>query len=137
MDFSSIIARLKSQTSGFRQIGGLADLEATDKTLVAPPAVFVAPVSETPSDNLVIDGTNQIVEVRFSVILALSNQRDASGAQSLDDLNDRRSQIRAVIYGWEINPTTCDPILFCGGKLLKFSDGLLWWGDEFSYKTFY
>ena len=138
MDLSPILTRLKEQTAGFLKIGALADLAAADGSLVVPPAAFVMPMGETPSPDLTIDAPpQQTVTVTFAIILVLASRRDSSGEKALADLQAWRDQIKDSLYGWEMSPSMHDPMLFHGGQLLRFDDGLLWWSDEFSTRTFY
>lgn len=138
MDLSPIIARLVAATSGFKQIGALADLAAADGVLIVAPAAYVVPLGESPSEDLTVDNPpQQLVIVSFSVILVLANRRDSSGEKALADLQAWRDKIKAALYGWEISSSMHDPILYQGGQLIRFADGVLWWADEFSTRTFY
>ena len=137
MELAPIVARLESQLSGFKKIGGAADLEAIGNGVVPTPACFVVPMRESADDNATFGQFEQRVTVGFSVVLAASNRRDATGAAALSGLEPLRRQIKAAIVGWAPEAEFGEPVHFSGGSLLSFADGLLWWADEFHVKSYY
>ncbi len=140
MDLTPILARLEDQLmgqpGGFKKIGGAADLEAIGNGVVPTPACFVVPMRESADDNATFGQFEQRVTVGFSVVLAASNRRDATGAAALAGLEPLRRQIKAAIVGWAPEADFGEPVHFSGGSLLSFADGLLWWADEFRVVTY-
>lgn len=134
MDLTPVLARLKSQLTGFRKIGGAADLEAIGSGVVPAPAVFLLPGKEVASDIDIAGDTIQRVLARFSLVLAISNKGDAQGGGALGELEPFRDQIKAALLGW--SPASgFDAVTFCSGDLLPFGNATLWWLEEF--KTAY
>ena len=132
MNLASVIARLKAQLTAFRQIGGAADLEAVDGAAsVAVPAAFVLPLSERAGQVAHLSGAPQQIDVRFLVVLVISNRRDATGAAALNDLQARRDQVLAALRGWKPTGALAAP-MWQGGDVMRFADAQLWWGDEFA-----
>lgn len=134
MDLSPLVARLKDQLTGFRQIGCMADIEAADKITITPPAAFVAPLSETRGTALANGAAKQTL-VRFVVILVVANRRDATGAAALADLEERRRQVGDAFKAWVPAGALNSPS-WQDGRVIRFIDGNLWWGDEFACSTF-
>ena len=135
MDLAPILERLKAELTGFRSIAGAADLAAVE----APPtpAVYVLPLRESADDSDEVDAFDQPVARSVLVVIALSNRRDAAGAAAMVDLAGARRQIRTALVGWSPDEEEDMPLHFAGGNLIRFEDALLWWGDEFTYTTFY
>lgn len=134
MDLTPVLARLKSQLTGFRKIGGAADLEAIGNGVVPAPAVFLLPGKEVASDMEFAGDTIQRVAARFSLVLAISNKGSAQGEGALGELEPFRDQFKAALLGW-VPASHFDPVSFAGGDLLPFGNATLWWLDEF--KTAY
>lgn len=138
MDLSLIIARLEVQLTGLKSIGGAADMDAAIEGVVALPACFVLPLAESGQAQDLTGGTAQRITLRFGVVHALSNRRDALGAAALGDLAALRLQLRVALVGWIADAATAEPVHFVAGRLLRLDgDGRLWWIDEFELMTFY
>jgi hypothetical protein len=138
MDLSLIIARLKSQLSGLKSIGGSADLDSAIAGQVFPPAAFVLPLTESASQNEMLGSTEQRITQTFSVVHVINNRRDAVGAAALDDLVALRTALRVALVGWVPDSTNGEPVTYTGGRLLRLDgDGQLWWSDEFQLITDY
>lgn len=136
MDLAPVLTRLKSQLVGFKLIGSGADLEAIGNGFVPNPSCYLVPTSESAEDNLLIGAFEQRLTVGFSIILAVANQSDVTGAAALVDLQTLRQQIKASIVAWAPDPVIGEPVHFASGSLLRFGDGLLWWADEFRVVTY-
>jgi hypothetical protein len=138
MDLSLITARVKEQLTALRSVGQSAELEAAADAVVALPAAFVLPMSDVASDLGMTGTTYQRVVQQFSVILVISNRRDAQGGAALNDLHTQRLALRAALVGWVPDTANGEPVIYTGGKLVKMDgDGRLWWADEFELTTFY
>lgn len=126
-----IVARLKTEVTDLKLVGGAADLSAAADSALAKPAAFVLPNSERASSSTT--GTmvvNQQNTVRFAVVIAVQNLRDKRGEKAQADLRSLRGDIMTALHGWQPD-ADFDPIEYGGGKLLQLSDQVLWWQDEF------
>ena len=144
MPLNAVIARLKDQCQGFRHIGGLADLDTADNLPSLPPAAYAIPLGETAHESPLVGDPRQWIEVDFAVILALANRRDASGTQALAELPDWRRQVRAALHLWQPDSDALwypgslatEPAQYRSGRLMRLTDGVLWWAEEFSIRIF-
>jgi hypothetical protein len=131
-DLSLVRARLKAEAPGLRIVAGAADLAALrDAPPLVLPAAYVLPLSESPGRST--SGTvlvSQRNAVRFAVVLAAANLRDARGEAAQDDLRVARESALAALIGWEPDPAI-EVIEFAAGRLVSLSDQVLWWQDEF------
>jgi hypothetical protein len=125
--------RLDTSVSALKKIAGAADFASAGmdiKSKGALPAAYVLPLAERADANGLANAVSQRVEVRFGVILAISNLRDALGKNAQGDLAGLRTSVFAALLGWQPDADH-DPVTFGGGRLLQLQDGLLWWQDEF------
>ena len=136
MELSPIVARLESQLSGFKKIGGAADLEAIGNGVVPTPSCYVVMTRETASDIDLVGGYEQAITVGFGVVIAVANRFDATGGAAIDVLDALRKQIKAALNRWVPDPTNGEVVRFDGGALVRFDDGLLWWLDEYHVLTY-
>lgn len=130
-DHSWIIAHLKDQVTSLKLVGGAADLDAASESLKQKPAAFVLPNSERANPSTT--GTMAVSQqntVRFAVVLAVQNLRDARGENAQADLLSLRTDIITALHGWEPD-ADFNPIEYSGGRLLQLADRVLWWQDEF------
>ncbi|MBL8500041.1 MAG: hypothetical protein JNL77_05545 [Nitrosomonas sp.] len=126
-----IIDRLKDQVTSLKLVGGAADLDAAAESLKQKPAAFVLPNAEHASVSKT--GTmvvNQKNTVRFAIVLAVQNLRDARGENAQADLLSLRADIMTALLGREPDEDFM-PIEYAGGRLLQLADRVLWWQDEF------
>lgn len=131
MDLAPVITRLKAQLTGVKQVGGAAELDAAADVAPPMPSAFVMPLAETGEPPSMAWIHEQRIAREFSVVLVLANRRDATGAAATQDLHALRMQVRAALLGWSPDPGTAEAVSFTRGRLLRFSDGRLWWADEF------
>lgn len=126
-----IIARLKDQATSLLNVAGAAGLAQAATDLKQVPASYVVPSSERASGSntgtLVVSQPNS---VRFAVIVAVRNLRDARGDKAQADLLSLRQEIMTALHGWQPD-ADFDPIEYGGGRLLQLTDQVLWWQDEF------
>jgi hypothetical protein len=138
MDVSAIVARLKAQTTVFRQIAGAAELAAVlAGGLVAAPAAFVLPLAESAEPNLLLRATRQRIVQGFAVVICVQNLQDARGGAALATLAPLRLLVRSALAAYVPDATTGEPIQITGGRLLKMDNVQLFWSDEFSLTTYY
>mgnify|MGYP000358373955 CR=1 FL=1 len=95
MELAPIVARLESQLSGFKKIGGAADLEAIGNGVVPTPSCYVVMTRETARDIDLVGGYEQAITVGFGVVIAVANRFDATGGAAIDVLDALRKQIKA------------------------------------------
>ncbi len=136
MELAPSVARLESQLSGFKKIGGAADLEAIGNGVVPTPSCYVVMTRETASDIDLVGGYEQAITVGFGVVIAVANRFDATGGAAIDVLDALRKQIKAALNRWVPDPTNGEVVRFDGGALVRFDDGLLWWLDEYHVLTY-
>lgn len=134
MDAGLIITRLKGQLTGFRKVGGAADLAAIGAGAPPAPAVYVLPATESAGDSDFAADTVQRITAVFSVVVAVSNKSNAEGEAAVRDLEPRRDQVKAALLGWA-PAAGFGPVSFAGGRLVSFDDAVLFWMDDF--KTYY
>lgn len=130
-DTQWIIDRLKSEVTDLKLVGGAADLAAAADSLRQTPAAFVLPSAERASESTT--GTvvvSQHNTVRFAVVIAVQNLRDARGENAQVDMRGLRTSIITALHGWQTDPDF-DPVEFGSGRLLQLTDQVLWWQDEF------
>jgi hypothetical protein len=137
MDVAPTIARLREQCPPplFRSIGGAIELDAAVQSVPATPCAFVMPLAERAAEPHLASHTDQIVTQDISIVICLTNRRDAVGAAAVQDLKALRLAVRSALLGWA--PDECDgnALEFVSGRLLRFNDGRLWWADEFRVIT--
>ena len=137
MDIDLIIARLTATLTGFKAIGGAADLDAAIGGAVAVPAAFVIPLADSAQPSRMVGVHEQLIDQAFGVVLVAANRRDTTGAAALAELKALRLQVRAALAGWAPTPEGL-PVQISGGRLLRLDgDGRLWWSDEFTLQTYY
>jgi hypothetical protein len=131
MDLAPIIARLKGEASVLRFVGGAADLPAATEELKQHPAAFVIPLTDSASRNGDATGSvTQQVTVRFGVLLAVQNLRDARGEAALTTLTPVRLAVRDALVGF-VPEGYEDPCEIVGGRIMQLNDRVLWWQDDF------
>lgn len=137
MDLTPIIDRLKALLTGFKAIGGAADLDAAIEGAVTTPSAFVIPLANSAEPSQMLSTHEQRLTEAFAVILVVDNKRDITGAASLQSLEPLRMQVRAALAGWVPMPADGEAVQIAGGRLLRMTDGRLWWSDEFNVLTYY
>ncbi len=129
-----IIDRLKSQATGFKFIGGAADMEAAEKSASPKPAALVLRVSESATGSktgtMVVQQQNT---VQFWVVTATKNLKDARGQEAQAEHSLLLNSISDALHGWTPHEDFT-PIEFAGGNALGFTDQVFWWRDTFLTK---
>lgn len=132
VDVPAWIQRLRDQATSFRQFGGAADLATAQDATVTMPSGYVYPVAETAEgSDTGTEVISQRVTARVAVAIAAKNLRDARGDAALADLAALRQEILSALLGWTPNGEFT-PVQFARGQLVKFSNAVLWWQDEFT-----
>jgi len=138
MDLSAIVARLKAQLTGVKDVGVVADLVAAATGMVATPSAFVLPLADSAVDIGMLSQTGEKIAQTFGVVHCINNRRDAKGGAALDDLKTLRLALRAALVGWVPDASNGEAVTFASGRLLQLDgDGRLWWQDEFELTTYY
>ena len=109
MELAPIVARLESQLSGFKKIGGAADLEAIGNGVVPTPSCYVVMTRETARDIDLVGGYEQAITVGFGVVIAVANRFDATGGAAIDVLDALRAG--ASGYVLKRNPDQLPPAI--------------------------
>ena len=130
MDLASIIKRLSEQSAELRFVGGSADIPSQSAPAKRPSA-FVYPLIEQPAANTLVSGVDQRVQVRFAVLLCVTDARPGiHQGRTLTELEAVRESVRIALLNWQ-PPNASDICEFAGGQLQAMGDGLLWWQDDY------
>lgn len=131
MLLNAIEAHLTSSVPALKKVAGAADFASAGMDLKGKlPAAYILPLAERAGGNSLVMEVSQKIEVRFGVMLAISNLRDARGQNAQGDLAPLRTAVLAALIGWQPDPGH-DPVLFGSGRVIQLQDGVLWWQDEF------
>lgn len=128
-----IIARLDADkaASGLKIVGGAAQFQAAAETKpLATPAAYVMLLEESPGESEMASDLIQLVRVTVGVVLAERNVADAKGAAAAADMESLRNKVKAQLFGFSPSQSFA-PLQRGPGKLLAFSDGLMWWQDTY------
>ena len=125
-----ITARLESTVSALRRVAGAADIAAAEEDLKRMPAAYVLPLRERAGENYLDNAVSQRVARAFGVLYAVRNLRDARGDAAHVHLEELRTEGRAALLGWEPDDDH-EPIEFRGGRLLRLTNPILFWQDEY------
>lgn len=138
MWLQDVIARLKAQVTGMREIDGASSLDAAMRGTVSCPSAYAIPLTETGRELAHTGPVDQLITVLFGVLIVLDTARTAQGLDVLIELDAKRRQVRQALVGWVPDEDTGEPVTFAGGELVQFQgDGRLWWSDEFVLTTYY
>ncbi len=138
MWLQDVIARLKAQVTGMREIDGASSLDAAMRGAVSCPSAYAIPLTETGRELAHTGPVDQLITVLFGVLIVLDTARTAQGLDVLIELEAKRRQVRQALVGWVPDEDTGEPVTFAGGELVQFQgDGRLWWSDEFVLTTYY
>lgn len=138
MWLQDVIARIKAQVTGMREIDGASSLDAAMRGAVSCPSAYAIPLTETGRELAHTGPVDQLITVLFGVVIVLDTARTAQGLDVLIELDAKRRQVRQALVGWVPDEDTGEPVTFAGGELVQFQgDGRLWWSDEFVLTTYY
>lgn len=126
---SVVTARLRAECAVLRDVGSAAGLDAVEDHLAAVPAAYVIPLAERPTDPPTAAQFSQLVDVAVGVVYVVSNA-SAYGERDISELVAVRRAVFAALLSWV--PEGClQGFAFGGGRLIKLSNNLLWWQDDF------
>lgn len=138
MWLQDVIARLKAQVTGMREIDGASSLDAAMRGAVSCPSAYAIPLTDTGRELAHTGPVDQLITVLFGVVIVLDTARTAQGLDVLIELDAKRRQVRQALVGWVPDEDTGESVTFAGGELVQFQgDGRLWWSDEFLLTTYY
>lgn len=127
---SVIRDRLATEVTDLKDVLGASDIPSAEEELKRTPAAFVLLVRERAGRNALMNATSQRVSRTAGVLLAVRNLKSARGDAAREDLEALRTSVRTALLNWEPD-SDHEPMSFVGGALLKVSDQVLWWLDEF------
>lgn len=126
-----VIARLKDQVPALRKAAGAADFAAAAPDLKQTPAAYVLELANTAERNsLATVAVSQRNEIRFGVMLAVQNLRDATGEKAQADTRTLREAVMTALLGWQPD-ADYDVLEYGGGRLLQLDNLVLWWQDDY------
>ena len=132
MKLKPVIERLEAQVSALKTVGGAADVAAAGSAMIVTPAAYLVPVSDRAEANSLSAGAvSQRVLAGFGVLMAVSNVSDTTGEAAHDELEELRVSVIAALLGWQ-HPDHEGIVSYARGRLIAFSDRVLWWLDEFT-----
>lgn len=74
----------------------------------------------------------------FDVVIAIANlRRDGRNAND-DELQRYRRAVKGLLLGWQIEDEDGDkvrPIVFNGGRVLEYTEGDIYWADNYSFNA--
>lgn len=133
IDLSALRAQLASAVSPI-PVGGAADFAAITETgLARAPALWVVPLHDHASANVLDCGVHQRLTVVFSVLYAVRDVRDATGQAAADSLDAVRASVWTALINW--TPPGGEPITYARGDLFDFKNSILYWQDQFQTQT--
>lgn len=131
-DAALIVARLDAQVSSLKKVAGAVDLAAAQADIKnQTPAAWVIELADQAGENQLASQVSQHAAVRFGVVFAVSNLRDARGEAALGDAKPLREAVMTALLGWQPG-TGYDPCEYVGGALLALDTPILWWQDVYS-----
>jgi len=144
LDLTYIVKRLQVQlASSIKLVGEALDIASAEDDLKnVYPAAYILPNRDQPGSNILANVVSQEVTTTFSVLLAVRNLRDATGAKARAELRPLRSDVADTLLGWTPGPyveatrvftpsedyTPCE---YAGGRLMRVTDTVLWWMDDY------
>lgn len=131
--------RLEQADNAIRRVRSAAELaSALEKGFDGKFAVFIVPLKDPAEPNEVDAGAHQqVVSPSFGIVYAVRDHADQHGGRGLDQLEDLREPVRALLMGWTPDPDCIEPADFVGGNVYAFADGAVWYLDEFRTGTVY
>lgn len=134
-DPHAAVARLSAQVPEFILVGTARDLGAAQIETVRTPTAWIVVLAETAGEVRYEFGSfiEQLVTVRFAVILAVRDLGDRTGARAGADLQPIRQSVHRALSSWK--PLDANHACrFARGSLVSGvgRDGTLFWQDEFT-----
>lgn len=133
---SVVIERLREQVGALQQIeGASAYAKIRSFSEFRPDSAYVLLARER-SDGEPPKGGRQRALVTFGVVIAVTNYRDVTGAESIDDISPLIGQTRAALMGWQPPVNGGRPCQWMQGDVLDYDDSTLLWADVFQTQHF-
>lgn len=130
-----IRARIEARVAELVHVGTARTLGNASAETIRTPSAWVVVSAETAGDNefASCDVIEQVVTVRFGVIVAVRDIADRTGSRARDDLMPIRQAVHAAICTWA-PPDAHTACRFLRGQLTSSigRDGLMLWQDDFS-----
>lgn len=132
LSLAPVIERIRAEASGFREIGGAAEIGRAMQDLRIWPAAWVLPLAETAEPSPYADPIlDQRVRVRFCVLLAARDVAWRQG-EALTELGRARSEILRALLPWAHPDAGSAPVHERGSLVSEAApSGLLVWRDDY------
>ena len=135
LDPADVAARLAARAPLLRKIGTARDLGNATVETIQPSTAWVVIMSEAAGDVRyeVCDVIEQLVTVRFGVILAVRDIADRTGIAAREDLKPIRIEVLKALGSWMPEGANHN-CRFSRGALTSGigRDGMMFWQDEFT-----
>lgn len=128
-------AHLAAQVPEFVLVGTARDFGAAKVETVRTPSAWIIVLAETAGEVRYEFGPfiEQLVTVRFGVVLAVRDLGDRTGAQATADLHEIRKSVHRALSAWKPDDAN-HACRFARGALVSGVDrnGTMFWQDEFT-----
>lgn len=135
LDPADVAHRLRVSVPDLVEVGTARDLATARIETILPPSAWVVILAETAGEVRyeVCDLFEQVVTVRFAVVLGVRDIGDRTGAQAGTDLLPIRKSVHRALTAWKPQDAN-HGCRFSRGALsgAVAQDGTLFWQDEFT-----
>ncbi|MBJ2150607.1 hypothetical protein [Paracoccus sp. IB05] len=136
MDAEAIIARLKDQVPGLRQVGVAADLDAVLKggpanTHTGASAFIIATAERGGQPQLAAGSYRQPLHETISIVILVREISNRKGDKPAVELEGLKKAVREAIAGWKPEGAF-GPYALVLGTIVAFRPGTLAWAFEFT-----
>lgn len=134
LPIQSIVDRLESATSIFREIGGAAGYARAVRETRRPPAAFAIPLRDVAGPNRYGTCVGQRVAAGFGVVILARDIRHDGGLETATELERCRGDVHGALLGWSPGEGF-EGVTYTGGLIVTEigRDGLLGW--QASYES--
>jgi len=133
---SEMVLRIRESVREFREVSGAASLEAVMEGRVLHPGAYVFPESSKVGENRLVGAIAQRESLVYAIVIVTRNVRDAKGADSDDESEYLRDEIRAALLGWQPEGAGL-PLEHAGGELIIMKDGILYYLERYRTDRFH
>lgn len=137
LPIEAVIARLKAETTLFRDVDGAAGYDRAREDVRRFPAAYAIPLRELPGPNRYDNcKVGQRVAIQFAVVIIARDLSNDGGVGAVTELEACRSEVHGATLGWEAGETF-EATIYKGGLLVSDigRDGLVAW--QATYETAY
>ncbi len=132
MQLQPWVERIKSETSGIRQIEEAVDIQSVLAEKPKNTSVWVVPVSTRPGNNLVEQGVLQTVTGTVGILIGIRNLRGSSGQGAQGELATTQQKIESALLGWDGGALDFSTLcIHAGGRHVGYTDRTLWWLEQY------